>query len=62
MTAVPYHPRTVSKSPVIGHTALLHEGMALLLDLSGKGKLRRADEPWAGRVKYVSAKAKDSLA
>jgi hypothetical protein len=36
--------------------------MALLLDLSGKGKLRRADEPWAGRVKYVSAKAKDSLA
>jgi 2-polyprenyl-6-methoxyphenol hydroxylase-like FAD-dependent oxidoreductase len=60
--------------PVVGHSApdlefedgtrlgvLLQEGAALLLDLNRDGKLRLVSEPWAGRVKYVSAKAKDSL-
>jgi hypothetical protein len=60
--------------PVVGHSApdlefedgtrlgvLLQEGAALLLDLNRDGKLRLVSEPWAGRIKYVSAKAKDSL-
>ena len=41
--------------------ALLHEGTALLLDLTGGGKLCTVSRSWAGRLKYASAKAKDSL-
>ena len=60
--------------PLIGHSApdlefedgtrlgaLLHDGNALLLSLNGDETLRAVSEPWRGRVKYVSAKAKDSL-
>ena len=32
-----------------------------LLSLNGDETLRAVSEPWCGRVKYVSAKAKDSL-
>jgi 2-polyprenyl-6-methoxyphenol hydroxylase-like FAD-dependent oxidoreductase len=41
--------------------ALLHDGAAFMLDLSGGEKLRALVERWDGRVKYVSTKAKDSL-
>ena len=41
--------------------ALLQDGTALLLNLNGGEKLRAVGERWAGRVKYVSTKAKDSL-
>jgi hypothetical protein len=41
--------------------ALLHDGAALMLDLSGGEKLHALVERWDGRVKYVSTKAKDSL-
>ncbi|MFL6426930.1 MAG: FAD-dependent monooxygenase [Acidobacteriaceae bacterium] len=41
--------------------ALLHEGTALLLDLTGSEELRSVSCSWAGRLKYVSAKPKDSL-
>lgn len=41
--------------------ASLHDGKALLLNLSGDEQLRSVGEPWAGRVHYVSAKAKDDL-
>jgi hypothetical protein len=33
----------------------------LLLNLNGGEKLHAVGERWAGRVKYVSTKAKDSL-
>ncbi len=60
--------------PLIGHSApdlefedgtrlgvLLHDGTALLLSLNGDETLRAVSELWSERVKYVSAKAKDSL-
>jgi hypothetical protein len=33
----------------------------VLLDLNGDGKLRAISEPWAGRVRYVSTKVKESF-
>jgi 2-polyprenyl-6-methoxyphenol hydroxylase-like FAD-dependent oxidoreductase len=60
--------------PLIGHSApdlefedgtrlgsILHDGTALLLSLNGGETLRAVSEPWRGRVRYFSAKAKDSL-
>lgn len=41
--------------------ALLHDGTALLLNLNGNESLRPLSEPWSGRIKYLSAKAKDDL-
>jgi len=59
--------------PLIGHSApdlefedgsrlgdLLHDGTGLLLDLSGNEALIDVAQPWAGRVKYVSARTKDT--
>lgn len=40
---------------------LLHDGSALLLNLNGHEHLRAASQPWEGRVKYISAKAKGNL-
>jgi hypothetical protein len=40
---------------------LLHDGTGLLLDLSGKAEIVSVSQSWAGRVKYVAAKAKDAL-
>jgi 2-polyprenyl-6-methoxyphenol hydroxylase-like FAD-dependent oxidoreductase len=41
--------------------ALLHDGRALLVDLGGNQQLRGLSEFWPGRLKYLSAKAKDTL-
>jgi 2-polyprenyl-6-methoxyphenol hydroxylase-like FAD-dependent oxidoreductase len=40
---------------------LLHNGKALLLDLSGDGTLDRVPECWKGKLTYLSAKPKDNL-
>ncbi len=39
----------------------LHDGSALLLDLEDSETLRALSQPWSGKLKYVSAKAKDRL-
>jgi hypothetical protein len=40
---------------------LLHDGIGLLLDLSGKAELASLTKNWTGRVKYVTATAKDTM-
>jgi 2-polyprenyl-6-methoxyphenol hydroxylase-like FAD-dependent oxidoreductase len=39
---------------------LLEDGMGLLLDLAGKEELSTLSQRWTGRLKYVSAEAKDT--
>ncbi|HZQ53133.1 MAG TPA: hypothetical protein VFB14_13105 [Bryobacteraceae bacterium] len=39
---------------------LLHDGKALLVDFAGNQKLRVLSQGWGGRLKYVSAKPKDT--
>jgi 2-polyprenyl-6-methoxyphenol hydroxylase-like FAD-dependent oxidoreductase len=39
---------------------LLNDGAGLLLDLAGNKELNTLSQKWAGRLKYVSAQAKDS--
>ena len=39
---------------------LLHDGTGLILDFSGNEELRTLSQRWDGRLKYVSAKVKDS--
>ena len=40
---------------------LLHDGTGLLVDLSGNAEAASLGRMWAGRVNYMSAKAKDTL-
>jgi len=40
---------------------LLHDGKALLLDFTGSEAMATSVEAWKGRVKYTSARARDSL-
>jgi 2-polyprenyl-6-methoxyphenol hydroxylase-like FAD-dependent oxidoreductase len=40
---------------------LLHDGVAVLLDLEDNERLRALSAPWTGRLKYVSAAAKQKL-
>lgn len=60
--------------PVIGRVApdfqfedgsrlgdFMHDGTGVLVDINGSEELSRLCLPWAGRVKYVSARAKESL-
>jgi 2-polyprenyl-6-methoxyphenol hydroxylase-like FAD-dependent oxidoreductase len=60
--------------PLIGHSApdlefddgtrvgdLLHDGTGLLVELSAKAEAASVIQPWAGRVKYVAAQAKDAM-
>jgi 2-polyprenyl-6-methoxyphenol hydroxylase-like FAD-dependent oxidoreductase len=63
-----------SDHPLIGRSApdlefedgarlgdLLHDGIGLLLDLSGNAELASLTRKWANRLKYVTASAKDSM-
>ena len=40
---------------------LLHDGAGLLLELSGKAELASLTQSWTGRVKHVTATAKDAM-
>ena len=39
----------------------MHDGTGVLLDLNGNEELGTLAQPWARRVKYLSARAQESL-